>query len=75
MATKEIIELPIFGIRIELNATGASITTNLKDGDSGSEDGDQSYLSEIDGIERLILAIPAMLRSIETAVEGAANNL
>ena len=70
---------PNFGIRVTLfKGGGGEIASNLCEGDSGNED-DGDYDAEMTGIERLILAMategidietPAMMRAINTAIEG-----
>lgn len=73
------IELPCFGITIDLAGGGGSITSELKNDDPEGED-NTLYLAAIDGIESMILAhamagidveSPAYMEGIETA----ANNL
>ena len=89
--SREIV-LPCFGIVVRLaNAEpqhsrpslAGEITSNLHDGDSGSED-DSEYEAAIDGIESLILAhacagvditASAYIAGIETAVEAASSRL
>ena len=91
-ASGRVINLPCFGIVVTLGEPdsdhpgtylGGTITSDLHEGDSGSED-DSEYETGIDALESLILAhacagvdiaSPAYFEGIETAVGKCSNNL
>lgn len=76
----DVIELPVFGILINImDGGGAGISSLMHEDDAPAE-----YDAAIDAIESLILAHciagvdiqdPAYLEGIETAVQACANNL
>jgi hypothetical protein len=75
------IELPIYGITLELNGDGGgSISSDLND----EVDGENEWEASVDALESLILAhacagidvtAPAYIEGIQTAVEAITNNL
>lgn len=80
----KIIELPCFGIRIELTDDFATITSELKDDDNPDGEDNTLYDATVDGIESMIMAhacegidvkSPRYVEGIKIAVQAAANHL
>jgi hypothetical protein len=78
------IKLPCYGIVIEYENGGGSITSELHDFDKDDMERDELYDTAMDAVESMVLAhaiagidvsSPAYIEGIETAVESCANNI
>ena len=80
---RKIIELPIFGIVIDLTSDGGGSISSRDLKTEHDDEEDELYNASMDGIESMILAhaiagidieSPAYLEGVKTAVDGCANN-